>query len=116
METWNKRLTQAREDLGWSKTKLAQEVGVSNPTVTDWENGDIKKLEGENLLKICDVLHVRPRWLQFGEGSMRDSYSDPKIKAVLSAMQDLPEYKKDILVQTSTALAEQPKPNHNGTQ
>lgn len=116
METWNKRLTKARADIGWSKTKLAQEVGVSNPTVTDWESGDIKKLEAENLLKICEVLSIRPRWLQFGEGGMRDTYDDPKIKAVLTAMQTMPEYKKDMIVQASTALAEPTGQKNNGTQ
>lgn len=116
MDTWNARITIARNAKGWTKSKLASEVGVSNPTVSDWESGEIKKIEADNLLKICDALQIRPRWLQYGEGSMNEMYSDPKIQSVLRAMEMLPEYKKDILVQTSTALAEQSKPNHNGTQ
>lgn len=106
METWNKRLTIAREAAGLTKTNLAQKVGVSNPTVTDWENGEIKKLEAENLLNICEILKIRPRWLQFGEGKMRDLYDDPKINRVSVAMQSMPEYKKDMIVQASTTLSE----------
>jgi transcriptional regulator with XRE-family HTH domain len=116
MNTWNKRITIAREAAGFSKTKLALEVGVSNATVSDWESGVIKKLEGENLLKICEKLQISPRWLQFGEGEMSEKYKDHKIQAVLTAMQNLPEYKKDILVQTSTALAEQSKSNGSEKQ
>jgi transcriptional regulator with XRE-family HTH domain len=116
METWNKRITIARKASGLSKTDFAKRVGVSNPTVTDWENGEIKKLEAENLLNICEVLSVSPRWLQFGEGSMAANYIDHKIQIVQRAMENLPEYKKDILVQTSTALAEQIEPTKNGTQ
>lgn len=116
MESWNNRLKKAREEAGLSKSELAHEVGVSNPTVTDWESGEIKKLEAGNLLRICEVLRIQPRWLQFGEGAMRDTYSDPKICAVLAAMESMPEYKKDMIVQASTALAEQPKPKNNGTQ
>jgi transcriptional regulator with XRE-family HTH domain len=116
MDTWNKRITIARKAKDWTKSKFANEVGVSNPTVSDWESGEIKKLEGENLLKICEVLQISPRWLQFGEGNMCEFHYDSKIQSVLRAMEILPEYKKDILVQTSTALAEHPEPKINGTQ
>jgi transcriptional regulator with XRE-family HTH domain len=116
MNNWNKRITLAREAAGISKTKLALQVGVSNATVSDWESGVIKKLEGENLLKICDQLNISPRWLQFGEGEMKGCCDDKKIIAVLQAMQSLPEYKKDILVQTSSALAESDTFKNTGTQ
>jgi len=116
MVTWNKRITIARTAANLSKTELAKLVGVSNPTVSDWESGDIKKLEAENLLKLCEVLHVSPRWLQFGEGDMTTGNYDKKIQTVLRAMENMPEYKKDMLVQASTSLTEQPEPKHNGTQ
>lgn len=114
MKTWHERLTAAREAKGWNKTQLADAVGKSNPTVSDWESGEIKKLEADSLLSICEALHISPRWLQYGEGSMAANYLDPKIEAVSKAMQTMPEYKKDVLVQTSTALAEPKK--GNGTQ
>lgn len=111
MNTWNKRITIAREAAGLTKTKFALKVGVSNATVSDWESGIIKKLEAENLLKVCEELNIAPRWLQFGEGEMSGRFIDPKIQAVMLAMQNMPEYKKDALVQTSIALTEQPKQN-----
>lgn len=118
MTTWNARLTEARTAAKLSKSEFARQVNVSNPTVSDWESGEIKKLEADNLLKICEVLKIPPRWLQYGEGQMIQSYAggDPKIEAVTRAMELLPEYKKDILVQTSTALAEYSKSEGNGTQ
>ncbi len=109
MINWNQRITKAREAKGWKKSELALSVGVSNATVSDWESGVIKKLEGGNLLKICDVLNISPRWLQFGEGEMVEQFNHPKIQSVLRAMLKLSEDKKDILVQMSTALAEQSK-------
>ncbi|MFA6904371.1 MAG: helix-turn-helix domain-containing protein [Gallionellaceae bacterium] len=74
MKTWNERLKAARAEFGCTQTELAREVGVSNATVSDWESGEIKKLEGENLLKICEFLHISPTWLQFGRGER--SYSE----------------------------------------
>lgn len=68
METWNKRLKIARKEFGCNQSELAKAVGVSNATVSDWENGVIKNLEAENLLKICDFLSISPNWLQFGKG------------------------------------------------
>ena len=40
---------------GWSKRKLARELGVSCPTVSRWENGDGSPLD-YNFHKIRDLL------------------------------------------------------------
>lgn len=66
--TWNTRLTHAREAAGITKSKLALLVGVSPPTMTDWESGAIASLSAENLLALCDVLNMTPHWLMRGEG------------------------------------------------
>lgn len=68
MKTWNERLKAARAESGCTQTELAREVGVSNATVSDWESGEIKNLEGENLLRICEFFRISPTWLQFGRG------------------------------------------------
>lgn len=70
MKTWHERLKFAREQTGLRPTDLAKEVGVSNATVSDWESGEIKKLEGENLLKVCECLNISPNWLIFNKGDM----------------------------------------------
>lgn len=64
--TWNVRLKYARTQREISKSDLAKKVGVSAPTMTDWESGEIKKIDGENLLKLSDALAVSPRWLLWG--------------------------------------------------
>lgn len=71
MEEWKQRLKSARVGKGLNKTEFAKAVGVSNPTVTDWEksagDGGIKELSGPNLTKVCQVLEVTPGWLLHGE-------------------------------------------------
>ena len=70
MEEWKQRLRRAREAKGLTKTAFAKAVGVSNPTVTDWEkssqDGGIKEISGPKLTKVSQVLEVDPHWLMGG--------------------------------------------------
>ncbi|AQG98569.1 hypothetical protein A9R05_06775 [Burkholderia sp. KK1] len=76
MENWNKRIAIRRQEVGLSKSEFARRCEVSAPTVNDWENGDIKKLEASNLLKICQVLDVDPWWMMFGDESKTSKKKD----------------------------------------
>lgn len=76
MTTWNERLALACKMQGIKKSELARLIGVSAPTAGDWLNGDIKNLEAENLLKICDNLHISPTWLVKGRGEMKSCDSN----------------------------------------
>lgn len=66
---WHQRLTEAREAKKIKKTAFAKLVGVSAPTVTEWENGNTKMIEGKNLLNVCEKLEISPDWLLYGKGS-----------------------------------------------
>lgn len=66
---WHKRLTAAREAKGIKKSAFAKMVGVSPPTVTDWENGETKMIEGANLVKVCSLLGITSQWLIDGDES-----------------------------------------------
>lgn len=70
MDTWHKRLTYAREKRGIKKSAFAKLVGVSAPTVTDWESGDIKMLDGVKLVSVCKVLDIQAKWLLDNIGEM----------------------------------------------
>lgn len=61
-----------------SKAELARACEVSAPTVTDWENGNIKNLDAANMLTICKVLRVDPYWLVFGMDKSKAPITDPK--------------------------------------
>lgn len=83
MKTWHDRLRYAREQTGLRPIDLAKEVGVSSATVSDWESGEIKKLEGENLLKVCDLLNISPKWLLFEKGDMtQTALTDDDLRAL----------------------------------
>ena len=65
---WKERIKAAREQLGISKSEFARRVKVSAPTVTDWESGGIKMIDGANLVRAAEILHVTPEWLINGSG------------------------------------------------
>jgi transcriptional regulator with XRE-family HTH domain len=115
MKTWHERLTFARVARGLSKSELAREIGLSNPTITDWESGEIKKLEGENLINLCDKLKISARWLLFGKGDMEEiilsenDYHAVKINRALGIKERQAWYR------AGDSLAE-PAEGTNGTQ
>jgi phage repressor protein C with HTH and peptisase S24 domain len=69
---WHRRLTAAREARNIKKSAFAKLVGVSAPTVTDWESGQTKMIEGANLMRVCAALAISPTWLLEGTGEMAD--------------------------------------------
>jgi len=71
MQSLADRIRIARTEAGLSKAALAKAVGVSGPTVTDWESGKISQLRASNLLRLATVLQVSADWLESGKGPMR---------------------------------------------
>lgn len=63
---WNKRLAEARIERGLRKSELARMIGVSAATLTNWENGKVESIKGENLMKACAALNVTETWLMSG--------------------------------------------------
>jgi len=47
---------------------LARFVGCSRATVTDWRNGNTKKIDGENAYKVAAYFSVNPEWVLAGKG------------------------------------------------
>jgi transcriptional regulator with XRE-family HTH domain len=113
MSSLAERVTEAIRESGVDVAKVAQVCGISVQAVYKWMNGASKTIAGEPLVELARLTNYEARWIVSGKGEKR---KDPKATAVYQAMQTMPEYKKDMLVQASTSLAEQPKSNHNGTQ
>lgn len=71
MEQWKQRLKIAREAKGLNKTEFRKLVGVSSPTVTDWEKsvetGGIKEITGPKLAKVCQILGITVDYLYSGK-------------------------------------------------
>lgn len=77
---FTERLNLAFERAKISKTALWKHCGVSSGLVTQWLDGTVKKLSGENLLKVAKLLNVSPEWLLTGKGRFSNTAPGPDIR------------------------------------
>lgn len=83
----------AREALGWSQQKLAEEAGVSQTTIDKIERGLTKR--SRFLLYIARALRVAPDDLDRGSGSKRISAIETKELKQLGVGRDDPSHPSD---------------------
>lgn len=120
MERIADRIKKARIDANLKKIEIARRVGVSAPTVSDWESGKIKSIEGENLIRLAKCLRVTPDWLLTGKDggvipTLPDlaSNEDPPLshqeQAMVELFRNLTDKQKTDIVQTLEAQKQQNK-------
>ena len=62
-----RRIAARRIEMDMRQEDLARKVGVSRPTISYWETGNVTDMKGRNLAKLCAVLGVTDEWLLFGD-------------------------------------------------
>lgn len=114
---YGERLKLARERAGFNQTELAGLVGMKQPSLAYLENPDNNAKTSEFTVKFARVLGVSVDWLDDEIGEMIPtvySTSDPKLVAIMHALEDRAEYVKDAAVTavlTNCELAERAKAN-----
>ena len=87
-----------RREQNLTQEQLAQQLGVSNKTISKWENG--KCMPDYSIIqKLCDGIHVSLPELMDGEDAAEDSvrvYDDEQILDLLRRTQEL-ERQKGVL-------------------
>lgn len=68
MNTLSDRLKWARSQAKLSQSKIAEAVGISQPTYQALESGKAQKTS--YMMQIASVLNVDPNWLATGQGEM----------------------------------------------
>ena len=80
-----------RREQNLTQEQLAQQLGVSNKTISKWENG--KCMPDYSIIQtLCDALHVTLPELMDGEDAAEDSvrvYDDEQILDLLRRTQEL---------------------------
>lgn len=112
MSSLGERVAEAINTSDVDVARVAKACGISVQAVYKWMNGRSMKIQADHLIDLARLTNFEPRWIISGKGEKR---KDPKAVAVYTAMQDMAEYKKDVLVKTSAALAE-PDEGTNGKQ
>lgn len=53
-------LKNRRVELGYTLDDIARQVGVSSPTVSRWERGDIQNMKRDKIVKLAAALDISP--------------------------------------------------------
>ena len=88
-------IARKRKEQNLTQEQLAQQLGVSNKTISKWENG--KRMPDYSIIqKLCEALHVTLPELMDGEDASEDSvrvYDDEQILNLLRRTQELERQK-----------------------
>jgi hypothetical protein len=78
-------------------------MGVAAPTVSAWiAAGTItpaRNITGENAIRVCQLLKIRPEWLLFREGPMRPANQDnlsAEMQEIITALTSIDQMKGPI--------------------
>lgn len=63
------RLKESIKDAGFTHAQLAEKIGISRASITQWTSGSTKSLKPVNLFAAADTLKVSARWLATGDTS-----------------------------------------------
>lgn len=92
------RIRKAREEAGYTQTRLAEKLGISKQLLYKYENGSITNIPLDRIEEIAKLCGVRPDYLAGWSDSatekelvieIYDSLDEEKKKMVLKYMQFL---------------------------
>ena len=91
-------IVRKRKEQNFTQEQLAEQLGVSNKTISKWENG--KCMPDYSIIqKLCEALHVTLPELMDGEDAAEDSvrvYDDAQILDLLRRTQELERQKASL--------------------
>jgi SOS-response transcriptional repressor LexA len=66
METLGKRVREARISAAMTQAELAKKIGVTKSSISQWETGTTKAMDGSKLIALSKATNVSPEWLSEG--------------------------------------------------
>lgn len=92
MNTLSERIRSRRKDLKMTQGDVAKKIGISRVSYTQWELGETNP-NGENLLKVSQVLSCTPDWIVSGKGTPRDIHDNvdaaPRLKGLVPLINEV---------------------------
>ena len=83
---FGEKIRNARKALGLTQRQLAQQLGVSNTSVSNWEKG-LSRPDADMIQLLCGILHLQPNdfygTTEPGASQSRPAVSDEDIKFAL---------------------------------
>ena len=87
MKAMGDRIALGRQAMKWTQAELAEQMGVSTQMISNLEQGK-KAIRPENLVKVCEVLHLSADEVLFGTVNGREI--SQKSRELLTEIEKLP--------------------------
>ena len=87
-----------------SQTELARRAGVSQPTVSTYENNPGAGYRAEVLFRIAGALGTSPEYLMHGSGPVNLSDLKADQKELLAVIDQLPEAERAVLLSVAKSM------------
>lgn len=71
MKAMGERIALGRQAMKWTQAELAEQMGVSTQMISNLEQGK-KAIRPENLVRVCEVLHLSADEVLFGTVAGRE--------------------------------------------
>lgn len=84
--SFRERLKAAIDESGLQNQVVARIAGLSPSAITLWLNGDTKSYKADPFLRVCQALDVRPQWLLWGDGPMREARDSLAVVELINTM------------------------------
>lgn len=84
MSTLADRIKSERKAKGLTQEVLGKIVGVGKSSVSQWENGLTKKMDGTNMVLTAKALGVSPDWLATGKGEKQLSQPNTNFSSLMA--------------------------------
>lgn len=94
-------LVKLREEKDWSDNEFARRSGVPQPTISRFFEGTSESMHLDTLAALCKALGVSVAQI-IGETPIEH---DDRTRRVVKLMEEMADYKKDVVVSTAETLA-----------
>lgn len=98
------RIKSRREEMQLTQTQLANKAGVSQPTVSAYENNPGMAYRAEILFKIAAALEVTPEWVKTGRGPRLLSDANSTASELLGVVSKLDKDQRDLLLSVAKSM------------
>lgn len=106
MESIGERLARFREERGISQQELAEQLGIAQPNISDYERG-VLRLHGELIVKLTEILRVSADDLLGLTHGVAKPGPAPKLQHQLQQVSRLPRAKQKFVSEMLTGLLHQ---------
>lgn len=98
-----KFIAQSRKELGWTQRQLADELAISDKTVSKWETG--KGLpEVALMMPLCEVLGISVNELLSGERFAESEFKERTERVIMDLVREREENKKKVVLAVVSAV------------